>query len=368
MTTDNASQDDRQPIAGERLRKAREAAGLTVAEVADRQHLRPAVILAIESGDYRQIDSELFLKGYVRVYASQVGLDPDSVVRQLDRELEPLREEQKAKVEENPLVTIERRKRRKRRIARIVAVLVLLAALFFAGSLYLAQQQAVPPPEPGAETGEPDPEPEEADAPEPASGDSAEPAPGNDGPAPEQAGADGDGMAAPAGAPEPGPEADNSVREPEPADDSGSAGPAGQEPVVTLARNNDAAVETAREPEPDTGDESGTGAGGDEPEPRVSGPIEVEESPEAASVTGGDGQLVVEFSDDCWVEVRDSEGRTLAARLYSEGETLEVAGEPPLQVVLGAVNAVASVRYDGERVDLADRRARNNRLALSLPE
>src|SRR5690554_3881501 len=91
MTTDNASHPEPQATAGERLRKAREAAGLTVAEVAERQHLRPAVIKAIESGDYRQIDSELFLKGYVRTYAGQVGLDPDSVIRQLDRELEPIR-------------------------------------------------------------------------------------------------------------------------------------------------------------------------------------------------------------------------------------------------------------------------------------
>lgn len=150
MTTDNASQDANQPTVGERLRQAREIAGLSVAEVAAKQHLRPVIISAIESGDYRKIDSELFLKGYVRAYANHVGVDPESVVRQLDRELEPLREERQARVEANPLVNIERRKRRKRQIAKIVVTLLALAALFYAGTLYLASQSLRPGQTPGS--------------------------------------------------------------------------------------------------------------------------------------------------------------------------------------------------------------------------
>ena len=65
---------------GQQLRRAREKAGLSLAAVADQQHLRVSVIQAIESGDYSKIDTELFLKGYVRAYARQVGLDGCSVL------------------------------------------------------------------------------------------------------------------------------------------------------------------------------------------------------------------------------------------------------------------------------------------------
>lgn len=352
MTTDNASPEKRQPSAGERLRKAREAAGLTVNEVADRQHLRPAVIVAIEKGDYRQIDSELFLKGYVRAYASHVGIDPDSVVRQLDRELEPLREEQKAKVEENPLVTIERRKRRKRRIARIVAVLVVLVVLFYAGSLYLARQQAVAP-DPAADT-EQDELPAQDD--DPVSS-------GAEGPGDEDSMADTVTEPEALTDPEALPEADGNERLPE----------AEQPEVVSPEASDDSTQGT----EPDsvvmisspgeTGDGEAASDTADAREAREA-PASPADQSGPSVIADNEGQLVVEFSGDCWVEVQDGNGRTLVAELRSAGDTLEVSGESPLRVVLGAVSAVESVRYSGERVDLADRRARNNRLVLNLPE
>ena len=100
---------------GQLLKRAREQKGLSVSAVADAQHLRPAIIQAIEDGHYEQIDSELFLKGYVRTYARQVDLDPDAVIATLDEELEPLRQQKVQAEEANPLIDIERRRRRKRR-------------------------------------------------------------------------------------------------------------------------------------------------------------------------------------------------------------------------------------------------------------
>lgn len=358
MTTDNGSPDQTQPTAGQRLQKAREAAGLTVSEVADRQHLRPAVIVAIENGDYRQIDSELFLKGYVRAYASHVGIDPDSVVRQLDRELEPLREEQKAKVEENPLVTIERRKRRKRRIARIVAVLVLLAVVFYAGSLYLARQQAV--------------------APDPAAGEEQDELPAQNGD-PVSPGVEGveneGGPADTATEAEARPEPD-ALSDPEalPDADGDEPLPEPEQPeVVSPDTSNSSASPT--EPDsvvmtssPDTSGDMEPSSDTDDAQEGQEVSALPEDQPGSSTIAGNDGQLVVEFSGDCWVEVQDGNGRTLVAELRSSGDTLEVSGESPLRVVLGAVSAVESVRYSGERVQLADRRARNNRLVLNLPE
>ena len=93
---------------GQLLKRAREQKGLSVSAVADAQHLRPAIIQAIEDGHYEQIDSELFLKGYVRTYARQVDLDPDAVIATLDEELEPLRQQKVQAEEANPLIDIER--------------------------------------------------------------------------------------------------------------------------------------------------------------------------------------------------------------------------------------------------------------------
>lgn len=352
MTTDNASQDASQPTAGERLRQAREIAGLSVAEVAAKQHLRPAIISAIESGDYRKIDSELFLKGYVRAYAAHVGIDPESVVRQLDRELEPLREERQARVEANPLVNIERRKRRKRQIAKIVMALLALAVLFYAGTLYLASQE---PPD-GAATEEPATEAaSEADAPLSGEPDEAGSSVTSDetlveppitvAERPEDEGGNQD-SAVPDSNGEAPVSADGSV-DTEAAPSTGGTDALPRETVQPVTDPEPAPAASAPEASADTSDPSGQ---------------------PAAEPDDVDGRLVVEFSGDCWVEVQDSTGRTLVAELRREGETLDVTGEGPLRVVLGAVSAVSTLSYSGEPVNLADRRARNNRLVLNLSD
>lgn len=354
MTTDNASQDANQPTVGERLRQAREIAGLSVAEVAAKQHLRPVIISAIESGDYRKIDSELFLKGYVRAYANHVGVDPESVVRQLDRELEPLREERQARVEANPLVNIERRKRRKRQIAKIVVTLLALAALFYAGTLYLASQE----PPAGADTGEPMVgEESETDASQP-----AEPAPENDSVADDEPLVEppltvsqttedegGNQDSAVADATGEAPVSADGAGDVDAVPPEGGTDSSAQEPLQTVTELEPVRADSGVEPSDDRADSDASGQAIAAPEDE-------------------DGRLVVEFSGDCWVEVQDSNGRTLVAELRRAGETLDVTGDGPLRVVLGAVSAVSELSYGGEPVDLSDRRARNNRLVLTVPD
>ena len=358
MTTDNDSQGATQPTAGKRLRQAREVAGLSMAEVAAKQHLRPAVISAIESGDYRSIDSELFLKGYVRAYATHVGIDPDSVIRQLNQELEPLREEQKAKVEASPLVTIERRKRRKQRIAKIVMVLVALAIAFYLGSLYLAGREAPTDPVTG------DASPAEADSDAAAEATTAtqaddgspavtaqeprlvtrENAP--DAEAESGVEADGEPVSEVPATSDTDSSADaTAIVEAQPSSDVADNG-------APLADSTPAGSASAEAPVPET-DTVATA-----PQPETL-------QPESAS---GDGRLVVEFTADCWVEVQNSAGRTLVAQLYRPGETLDLTGDGPLRVVIGAVSAVSSIRYSGEPVDLSERRTRNDRVVLNLSD
>ena len=121
MTSEEQPSPAVQDPAGQQLRRAREALGLSLEQVAEAQHLRPSVIQDIEQGRYERIDSELFLKGYVRAYAKQVNLNAESLLSTLDQELEPLREQKAREAEANPLVSIERKKRQKRRIAKVLA-------------------------------------------------------------------------------------------------------------------------------------------------------------------------------------------------------------------------------------------------------
>ncbi len=70
--------------------------------------------------------------------------------------------------------------------------------------------------------------------------------------------------------------------------------------------------------------------------------------PASGSITPA-SSLEMQFSDDCWVEIRDASRKVLLADMRRAGDTEIVEGEPPYKVVLGASQAVA-VRYQGRFV------------------
>lgn len=65
---------------GETLRKAREAMGLTEAEVADRTHIMSSMVREIEAEDYHRFSAPIYGKGFIKLYAKFVGLDPAPLV------------------------------------------------------------------------------------------------------------------------------------------------------------------------------------------------------------------------------------------------------------------------------------------------
>ena len=62
---------------GERLRQAREAAGLTVADVAQRLKMQVRVVESLESGDWGRLDAPVFVRGQLRSYARLLGVRID---------------------------------------------------------------------------------------------------------------------------------------------------------------------------------------------------------------------------------------------------------------------------------------------------
>ncbi|MFO8140485.1 MAG: DUF4115 domain-containing protein [Marinobacter sp.] len=306
---------------GEQLRLGRERLGLNVSAVADEQHLRPSVIEAIESGEYSKIDSELFLKGYVRAYARQVGLDADAVIADLDRELEPVRQQKELEHETNPLVFIERNKRRKQQLAKLLAVVIVISVAAYLIVAYLAERDASSDPvsAPGTENTSETLAPQEN--------------PASSSVRMEQ----GDEL----------PEAP--VQEPEqvPFDDAADPIVASADPVPTDAGPD--GLPQAQIP-PDT---------------QITEPVLQEAAPPVANELT-QGRLQMSFSDDCWIQVTDADGNRLASALRRSGDQLEVAGEAPLTVVIGAVSAVESIQFQGEALNISNLRVVNNRSEFTL--
>jgi cytoskeleton protein RodZ len=339
MATEESPQPAMKEPVGQQLQKAREKAGLSTGDVAAAQHLRPSVIQAIEAGDHSQIDSELFLKGYVRAYAKQVGLDADAVIADLDQELEPIRQQREQEQAANPLVDIERRRRRKRQLAKALFFLVILGIAGYLAFTFLVPDQERTPPEAVTEPGaapEDQGEAEESSAVfEPESTE---------------------------------PEVVASSQEPEPAVmESEPVATEDREPLVepveadageSQAPTEMAAVEDTRsEPaEPVT----------EQIPAVVQTPEPVLENPNGLSEVADSGRLQISFIDDCWVQVSDAAGNRLVNSLQRDGDQIDVAGPAPLRVVIGAVDAVESIRFQGEPVDIGGFRVVNNRSEFTL--
>ncbi len=342
MSSEEQPKRTAEPV-GQQLRRARERAGLDLSAIADQQHLRTSVIQAIEDGDYGKVDTELFLKGYVRAYAQHVGLEPDAIIQDLDAELEPLREERERQHEADPLVDIERRKRRKQRVARAVVVLLVLAGIGLAVFVYLADGSrklpgfgADQPPE----TSENMPQAEEGGS-EPGVLDTQ---PGVVEP-----------EAPDTGLPE-SPEADA----PGVDDSELTVSPVVVEGGSTASQNPQNAP--AEEPEVIEPEMPEVASSEPEPEPDVV----TESAPAAEEVATTSTELRMSFNDDCWVQVTDAQGNRLASTLRTSGDVLEVSGEAPLSVVIGAMSALDSLEFEGEPVDLNTIRAVNDRAQFTL--
>ncbi len=62
--------------------------------------------------------------------------------------------------------------------------------------------------------------------------------------------------------------------------------------------------------------------------------------------------LTMSFVADCWVDVLDANGKRLLTGVKSAGETIELSGDMPYKLVIGAPRAVR-LTFEGEAVDLS---------------
>jgi len=77
---------------GARFKKAREARGVTLDQIASDTRISTRFLAAIENEDFGVLPGGIFNRGFIRAYAERVGLDPQQAIRdyeQLARAAEP---------------------------------------------------------------------------------------------------------------------------------------------------------------------------------------------------------------------------------------------------------------------------------------
>jgi cytoskeletal protein RodZ len=72
---------------GEQLRTAREKQGLSVPDIAERTKLRSDHVRALEAGNYDVFAAPVYVRGFVRSYATLLKLDVQVVMTELEAEL-----------------------------------------------------------------------------------------------------------------------------------------------------------------------------------------------------------------------------------------------------------------------------------------
>ncbi|EKO3905155.1 RodZ domain-containing protein [Vibrio fluvialis] len=285
---DNITESTPKVQPGTLLKEKREALGLTQKQVADRLRLRVTIIQNIEENNF---DSDLvatFTRGYLRSYAKAVGLAEHLVLDAFEESVTPEPQEQ-------TMQSFSKKTKREKHDSRIMTITwIILLVIIGMSSLWWWQNNEQ---------------------------DTLKPEQGN-----EAVSAVADQAAAPA------------TEEVQPEFNT-------IEPTQAEAQSD---AQPSEEP---TGDEMAMEDPAPAQEEAVVEPQTTPAAPAAAEATSGD-LLTMNFSSDCWVQVKDATGKTLSTGIKKAGETLNLRGQKPLQVILGAPEGV-SVTFASEPVDLS---------------
>ena len=358
--SEGARQDAATP--GQRLREARETAGVSPREMADRLNWLLAHVTAIEEDRYETLRNAAFARGYLRAYGRELGLDADELVAGFDSLTGSRGSDAQSMVMADNTASHQG-------TGLSVVVGVLVAALVVAGIWWQAGDESSDDTTPGvAATAAPAGAGGGNDS---ATGSADTGFPGAQNPAEAPAAID-----TPQGG---SADASGAGQSRAPGIELTQAPGAGvsENPVTDLieTRSPDEAANSGVESAPDDSAAStdGTGeilddrAGSTElaaagavaaPAPEQVTDPAVEAEPAATPASGASGPLQFEFSADCWLEVRDGDGALIFADLRGAGDTVYLDGDPPFNILAGNAAAIR-LRYLGEPVDVKTRPGRN---------
>ncbi|MDM5093295.1 MULTISPECIES: RodZ domain-containing protein [Aeromonas] len=308
MTTEQPHdfQDDSQAVGpGQLLRNAREQLGWTREQVASRIHLRLTLIAAIEADTYDKHTSHTFIRGYLRAYAKLVGIPEETILAAYDKlGLTP--------PDNIDMQSFSRRSRQQANDSRLKVVTWLVILVLIALSIAWWWQSTA----------------------RRSAGDEA------------------------LAASEMGTEQTMSVASVTPAVDvADPVLPVASDAVATEVVVSDAAA-TVPAVVAATSAALSTEASAAE---ATLAPAEP-----AATEPGKAPQLKMSFTADCWLDVKDANGKTLFSGLKKANDELVLEGPEPLRFIVGAPMAV-NLEYQGKSFDMS--RYNNGRTArFSLPQ
>jgi|GEM_PF-4342267 len=64
-------------------------------------------------------------------------------------------------------------------------------------------------------------------------------------------------------------------------------------------------------------------------------------------------KLIMRFSDESWIKATDVNGKVLVARIYKEGKILSLKSKSPLHLIVGRASAIKTIRVNGKRMMLS---------------
>ncbi|WP_279463089.1 cytoskeleton protein RodZ [Aeromonas veronii] len=312
-------QDDSQAVGpGQLLRNAREQLGWTREQVASRIHLRLTLIAAIESDTYDKHTSHTFIRGYLRTYAKLVGIPDETILAAYDKlGLTP--------PDNIDMQSFSRRSRQQANDSRLKVVTWLVILVLIALSVAWWWQST------------------------------SRRAAGDEALAATEMSATGSTPAEPAITP---PDAINTA----PVEGAANAPAATDVIAPAVVSDATATLAPASAAVAPTDVSAAVGAATDAAVSGANGT----ESEEAVVDPATAPQLKMSFTADCWLGVKDANGKTLFSGLKKANDELVLEGAEPLKFIIGAPMAV-KLDYKGQSFDMS--RYNNGRTArFSLPQ
>ncbi|MBA5600639.1 cytoskeleton protein RodZ [Pectobacterium aroidearum] len=327
MNTEATQDTTEAKLPGERLREARERLGFTQQTIAERLCLKISTVRDIEDGTTPADLAPTFLRGYVRSYAKLVHLPEDELLPAVDKQAIP------KTISVSPMQSFSLKKSRKKRDGWLMTItwLVVLVVLGLTGAWWWQNHQA--------QQAEINSMVDHASSMQAQT--EGQPVPLMDNSAPQET-ATPNSAAAPASTPvdlsatvTATPSTPSSASSTTP-----STAPSSQSPSQANTAQHQAAGNGL------------LGAGAVAP---AAGTV-AESNPVSAAHA-----LVMTFTADCWLEVTDASGKKLFSGMQRNGGTLNLDGQSPYKLKIGAPAAV-QIQFQGKPVDLS-RFVRSNQVA-----
>ncbi len=305
------------------LKAAREARGMSVADVATALHLRPSIVKDIEADDFSNISSTTYVRGYVKNFARIVEADKQQVEACLAR--------QAPGVSQPTMQSFSRKTVRQARDSRYQMVTWLVIVILLALMVFWWLQTSKFFNSAGVDFSKPTAEEVAASSAETASMG--------------QIRIEERRLSS----------ADQSVNDPLASDQLASDPLANESSAQELAAQAQAGERAAAELAQDqaqTSNQAPTESGAQASSATDAASLDAQNT-QAGQSTPAAGQASVELalSADCWIQVKDATGKVLLADLRKAGQAVSLSGKAPFKLILGAPQAV-TVTFNGEAVGL----------------